>query len=103
MVKILDRYIIRKFLGTFFFALSFYFNNWVIPHSTRIRLEFENRYIKNPFVYKYRNIHRQISPGNFIFFESYNNSENTGYQFSYEKFKNGKLYYKLMADRIVWD
>lgn len=99
----------RRFLFPYMIAatviasLSFYFNNWVIPHSTKIRLEFENRYIKNPFVYKYRNIHRQISPGNFIFFESYNNAENTGYQFSHEKFKNGKLIYKLMADRIVWD
>jgi len=84
-------------------SLAFYFNNWVIPHSTRVRLEFENRYIKNPFRFIYRNIHRQISPGNFIYFESYNNSENTGYQFSFEKFKNEKLSYKLMADRIVWD
>lgn len=84
-------------------SLSFYFNNWVIPHSTKVRLEFENRYIKNPFVYKFRNIHRQISPGNFIFFESFNNSENTGYQFSQEVFKDGKLVYKLMADRIIWD
>ena len=84
-------------------SLAFYFNNWVIPHSTKVRLEFENRYIKNPFKFIYRNIHRQLSPGNFIFFESYNNSDNIGYQFSYEKFKDGKLYYKLMSDRIVWD
>lgn len=84
-------------------SLSFYFNNWVIPHSTKVRLEFENRYIKNPFKFVNRNIHRQISPGNFIFFESYNNTENIGYQFSHEKFKDGKLVYKLMAERIVWD
>ena len=84
-------------------SLSFYFNNWVIPHSTKVRLEFENRYIKNPYKFIYRNIHRQISPGNFIYFESYNNAENVGFQFSQEKFKNGKLYYKLMADRIIWD
>ena len=84
-------------------SLSFYFNNWVIPRSTKVRLQFENRYIKNPFKVIYRNIHRQLTPGNFIYFESYNNTDNVGYQFSYEKFKDGKLYYKLMSDRIAWD
>ncbi|MFI5219027.1 MAG: LptF/LptG family permease [Bacteroidia bacterium] len=84
-------------------SLSFYFNNYVIPHSTKTRLEFENRYIKNPFKYVYRNIHRQISPGNFVYFESFNNTENTGYRFSHEKFKDGKLFYKLMAEHITWD
>src|SRR6185436_3202936 len=28
--------------------LSFYFNGWVIPHSNKIKLDFENMYIKNP-------------------------------------------------------
>ena len=89
--------------ATFLAALSFYLNGWVIPHANIERLAFENTYIKSPFVLKTRNIHRQISPDNFIYFESYNNRENIGYQFSYEKFKDGKLVYKLMAERILWD
>lgn len=84
-------------------GLSFYLNNWVIPHSNQTRLEFDNRYVRNPFIFRYRNIHRQLEPGNFIYFESYNNSENIGFQFSNERFENGKLVYKLLADRIAWD
>lgn len=89
--------------ATIIAGLSFYFNNWVIPHSTKERLEFENQYIRNPFKYVYRNIHRQISPGSFIYFESYNNTDDAGFRFMHEKFKDKSLVYKLMAERIVWD
>ena len=84
-------------------GLSFYLNGWVIPHSNKTRLEFENTYIKNPYVLKSRNIHRQIFPGQFIYFESYNTLENMGFRFTYERFEDGKLAYKLSSERLVWD
>lgn len=84
-------------------SISFYLNNWVLPHANVKRTAFELKYIKNPFVYKNRNVHRQILPGQYIYFESYNNFDKIGYQFSYEKMENGKLKYKLLADRIFWD
>lgn len=84
-------------------SLSFYLNGWVIPHSNETRLAFENTYIKNPYILKTRNIHRQINPGQFIYFESYNTLDDIGYRFSYEKFENGKLLYKMNAERLVWD
>jgi lipopolysaccharide export system permease protein len=99
----------RRMLFPYFIAatllasLSFYLNGWVIPHSNEKRLSFENKYIRNPFVYRGRNVHRQIKPGEFIYIESYNNTENTGYQFSLEKIKDGKLNYKLMSENIRWD
>lgn len=97
--------LLRPYLiaATIIAALSFYFNGWVIPHSAKGKLAFENIYIKNPFLYKNRNIHRQIKPGEYIYFESYDNRVNTGYLFSFEKFSNQKLTYKLLADRLVWD
>ena len=84
-------------------GLLIYFNGWVIPHSNKIKLEFENRYIKNPFEFKQRNLHRQIVPGTFIYMESYNNFENTGYRFSMEKIENGRRTWFLNSDRIKWD
>jgi len=89
--------------ATLLAGLSFYLNGWVIPHANIERLAFENTYVKNPYVLRTRNIHRQISPDNFIYFESYNNRESIGYQFSYEKFSNGQLKYKMLAERILWD
>ncbi|REJ83808.1 MAG: YjgP/YjgQ family permease [Bacteroidetes bacterium] len=84
-------------------ALSFYFNGWVIPHSNKIKLQFENTYIKNPVEFKDRNIHRQISPGHFIYMESYNNKDNIGYRFSLEQIENRQRIWYLNSDRIVWD
>jgi len=84
-------------------ALSFYLNGWVIPHSNKTRLAFENTYIKNPYVLKTRNIHRQILPGQFIYFESYNTINNIGFRFTFERFDAGQLAYKLSSDRLVWD
>jgi len=83
--------------------LSLVLNNFVIPHATKKRIEFENNYIRNEFYNRDKNIHKQISPGNYIYLQNYNTEENTGYKFSIEKFSKGKLYYKLMADNIKWD
>ncbi len=84
-------------------SLSLYMNHFVIPHATKKRIAFEDKYIKNEFHNNDRNIHKQLSPGNYIYLESYSTEENTGYKFSIEKFNQGKLYYKLMAESIKWD
>lgn len=85
-------------------SLSFYLNNFLIPKANKGRLEFEDAYIKkNPYRNNAQNIHRQIAPDNFIYFESYNNFDHIGYRFSLEKFENNALRYKLISDFIKWD
>lgn len=92
------------FVASLFLAgLSFYFNGWVIPHSNKVKLNFENLYIKNPVEFKDRNLHRQISPGIYMYLEGYNNVENVGYRFSLERIENGKRNWFLNSDRIIWD
>jgi lipopolysaccharide export system permease protein len=99
----------RRFLLPYIVAatvlalISLYLNNSVLPHSNVKRTNFELKYIKNPYIYKNRNVHRQISPGQYIYFESYNNFDNIGYQFSFERFEKGRMTYKMLADRIFWD
>ncbi len=83
--------------------LTYVLTGWVIPPANKVRLDFENAYIKNPYHYNGRNIHRQISPGVYIYMESYNNIEKVGYRFSLEKIEKGKLSYKLMGEVIRWD
>lgn len=87
----------------FLTVLSFVSNAYLIPYANKIRIEFENTYVNNKYVYKERNIHMQLDAGTYAFLESYNNSENTGYRFTLEKFDKHNLYYKLMSDRISWD
>lgn len=89
--------------STILASISLYLNNYVIPHSNTKRLEFETKYIKNPFIYRNRHVHRQIAPGQFIYFESFNNVDRIGYQFSYERMKDGKMVFKLLSERILWD
>lgn len=89
--------------ATVLVALSLTVNNLIIPPANKKRIEFEQTYINRPFTFSGRNIHRQIHPGNFVYFESYNNQRNIGYRFALEQFKDGKLIYKLVADHITWD
>ncbi|MDP4267592.1 MAG: LptF/LptG family permease [Bacteroidota bacterium] len=84
-------------------VMSFYLSNFVIPPANRKRLEFENTYINSKARCTEKNIHKQIRPGTFIYLESFNSSSNTGYKFTIEKIKEGKLSYKLAADFINWD
>jgi lipopolysaccharide export system permease protein len=85
-------------------GFSFFLSNYVIPNANKTRLEFEEMYIRNhPYNFDKRNVHKQISPGIYIFMESFSNSSDMGYKFSMEKFENGKLTSKLMADYIRWD
>lgn len=87
----------------FLSILSYFFNSYTIPNSNKVRVEFENIYINNRYVYKERNIHMQLDDSTYAYLESYNNQENIGFRFSLEKFRGKDLHYKLLADQIRWD
>lgn len=98
------RMLVPYFVGAFIIAVfSFLLASYLIPHANKTRLEFENTYIKNPYINYDRNIHKQIEPGVYVYMESYNNFNEIGYKFSIEKFENGKLVSKLISDYIKWD
>lgn len=89
--------------ATFLAIFSFILGNFVIPPATAIRLDFENTYIKGTYYNKDRNIHKQLSPGVFMYIENYNTTTDMGYKFSLEKYENKKMVSKLMSDLIKWD
>lgn len=99
----------RRILFPFFLgsslvgALNFYLNGWVIPNSNKSRLEFEVQYLKTKFYYDQRNIHIQVAPDVYLYMQSYNNSNKTGYRFTLEKFEGTRMIEKLTADRVEWD
>lgn len=100
------RRMLRPFLisATFLAVMSFTLTNFIIPHTNKIMWDFEKAYLKDPIKNKDMNIHLQLSPGVFIYLESFNSNIKTGQRFSIEKFSdNGELIYKLNSDRIVWD
>lgn len=82
---------------------SLYLGNFVIPHANKTRLEFEDKYIFNRFHFTETNVHRKLDKETFVYFENYDNTTQTGYKFSLEKFTENRLTYKLNADLIRWD
>jgi len=83
--------------------LSFFLTSFIIPPANRVRLDFENTYIRRPFQNSDRNIHKQVRPGLFIYMKSYNSFNQTGYNFSIEHFVDNRLQSKLMSDYARWD
>jgi lipopolysaccharide export system permease protein len=92
-------FVAAAFIATFSFALS----NFIIPPANRVRLDFENTYVKKARYNTDRNIHMQVRPGLFLYMQSYNNFSEIGYKFSMEKYENGKLVSKLMSEFVKWD
>ncbi len=99
-----NRFLFPYFVSAFFLAiLSFFLSGYVIPPANKVRLTFENKHIEGRYYYSNRNFHRQVSPGVFIYMQSYDNKHNYGYKFSIEKFENNRLVSKLMSNFIQWD
>lgn len=82
---------------------SFFLTNYLLPPANKKRINFEEKYIRNEFINMNRNIHKQITPGNYIYMERFSVSNLTGYKFSIEHFEEGILSYKLISDFIRWD
>ena len=93
------------FIGATIIAIfSYTFTNFVVPNSNKVRLEFEEHYIRNgPVQFNFRNIHKQISPGVVVYMESYSNTSNQGYKFSIEKYDGNTLVSKLVSEYVIWD
>jgi lipopolysaccharide export system permease protein len=92
-------FIASLIIGVFSFVLS----NYIIPPANAKRLDFTQTYIKKRFVNNDKNIHRQIEPGVFIYMNSWETYNNTGYQFTIEEFEGKELKSKLTARNIRWN
>lgn len=83
--------------------LSFFLANFIIPYTNKSMFAFEKRYINDPREFSDQNIHKQISPGTFIYLENFNIHTKAGWKFSLEKFDGRALIFKLNGERIEWD
>ena len=83
--------------------LSIGLNLFVIPQANSTRLEFEAQYVKRHNNYNLRDIHYQISPGQFVYIESFSRWNNTAYKFTIEDMDGHRLTRKVSAETAVWD
>jgi lipopolysaccharide export system permease protein len=84
-------------------AINFVLNGWIIPNSNKSRVAFEVEYLKSKYYFDQRNVHIQVAPDTYLYMQSYNNNNQTGYHFTLERFENNRLVEKLNANRIEWD
>ena len=99
--RILVPYIVASVLFACFSWLGYHY---VLPHANKVRLDFENTYIRHKYRNTDRNIHFQDSPNTFVYFEHYNTQDSVGYKFALEKFnEQGELSYKLRSPRVTWN
>ena len=79
--------------------------HWWIPASNARRIAFEDRYVLDAPVRDERpiNIHRQVSPGTFLYFETWSPDRLSGYHLTVERIENGRLQRKLSADFARFD
>lgn len=87
----------------FLALLSFVLGNFIIP-KTQVKLRvFKETYLSQLKKNKGKDIHIQMSPGEFAYVSSYDLKYNTGYKFSLERYDSNRLVYKLLADRAIYD
>ena len=89
--------------ATLLAGASLYLNHWLLPNANETRLEFTLMYLKNPLKNLRQHIHKQTNPDEFIYLQRYNAPRQQGRNFSLEKWTDGQLTYKLMADFLKWD
>ena len=83
--------------------LSLGLNLYVIPRSNATRVEFEAKYVKRHNDFDLQDIHYQISPGQFVYIQSFSRWNNTAYRFTMEDIKDNRLVRKVSAETAVWD
>ena len=91
------------FSATLIALLSLCLNLFVIPDANKTRVEFETQYFKDKTKSVGRNVHYQISPGEFVYAESFSSWNNTAYRFTLEKIEDNKLVSKISAETAVYD
>ncbi len=99
-----NRFLRPYMISAAFLAIfSFYLSNFLIPPANENRREFKDKYMEKLTKSKDRNIHLQISPGEFVYVQNFSITTNMGFKFTLEKFEENQLKYKLSAERLKWD
>lgn len=102
--RFLRPYIIGATIVSVFVLLMGFF---VVPAASEGFNSFRYTYLKGGGKEAMRgnntNVYRQINDNEFIYVNSYNESTQTAFNFTLEKFKGEQLEYKIVASRIKWN
>jgi len=82
--------------------IIFFMIGWIIPNANKKRFDFEEKYLRGTYYFDKRNVHFKVAQDVYVYMESYNNHNKTGYQFTMERIENGKLICKLKSPYVTW-
>lgn len=82
---------------------SFVLGAFVIPYSTGKKLDFEDKYVKSFKSDNAHNVQMEVSNGTIMYIDRFEKSNNIGYKFSLDKFKEKSLVSRLTAETVTWD
>ncbi|RYE30775.1 MAG: YjgP/YjgQ family permease, partial [Sphingobacteriaceae bacterium] len=89
--------------ATVIFVVSLVFNVYVIPHTNRLKSSFERTYVSSGNNDVKSETHMQLDKNTFVYVQSFDGAQKTGYQFSLEKYDQDSLREKITATRVVYD
>ncbi|WP_074225255.1 LptF/LptG family permease [Algoriphagus halophilus] len=98
-----------RLLRPFIFAammiggVSFLLNGWVLPVATAGVTEFRVSYLDKKNTSSETNQHIKVGADSYAYLSRFYKIGNTGYSFTLETIRDGKLIAKLSSDRIEWD
>lgn len=98
--RFLRPYLISAFI---IFAANLASNLYVLPYTNQIKTSFENTYVKKNDPSSKMNIHMKLDDNTYIYIESFDNKNKSGYKFMLDNFKGDILVKKLVAENIRWD
>lgn len=85
-------------------CLSLLFNLFVIPYTNKVKVEFENRYVKPQKVSSTASsTHMQLDSNTYVYMGTFETKTGVGYNFAMERFDDDVMKEKLMANRISYD
>jgi len=89
--------------ATIIFFITLIFNIYIIPRTNKLKVGFENVYVKPVKNNTKLSTHMQIDQDSYVYVESFDNDRKIGYNFILEIFDEKELKEILIADRITWD
>lgn len=84
-------------------SLTFVLSGYIIPPANRVRLKFENKYVKPFMTDNAQNIQMKVEKNVVAYIERFESKSNVGTRFSLDQFRGNSLISRLTADSIRWD
>lgn len=89
--------------ATLLFIISFVANVWIIPHTNRLKVDFEAAHFGDVADASKNEVHMQLDKHTYVYVKSFDNNTKSGFEFIMEKYNGDQLTEKLVAQTIQYD